>query len=256
MRHALPRLSAAAILLSACGGGSGSGNHLVGMPGPGDDVDAATAPLPDNTPDDTPDAGAPAALDLGASPLGVGGSARVTASSLNLRTGAGTMNPIIAVMHCGDSVEIVGGPDGYWWNVQWQGPAGAKTGWASGNFLVSSADFDGAICALPDGGAGMGDGGISLDQMSILARARLGVGYSYYWGPRLVALRRGAAGSLHGQLPQLQPHRQLRRRLLGLRRQVLADPVSVADHDRSAPLLHQQLLQPEDALGTGAAHPR
>lgn len=192
-RHAAPRplllglAVAALVVVSGCAD-AGAGNSLVGnLPPLTDDTpDAAAAPDlgSDVTPDDTPDAGAPSELDAGSTPLAVGHSARVTAGSLNLRSGAGTMNPVLAVMHCGDAVRLTGGPDGYWWQIEWSGPNGAKSGWASGNYLVAAADFDASLCMLPgmtDGGV-PADGGMNADQVSVLARARLGVGYSYYWG--------------------------------------------------------------------------
>ena len=190
---ARPPLLPLAVLLVGMSGcaGTGPGNSLLG----GDpqigapDAGAPDAGASDTTPDETPDAGAPAEADLGRTPLAVGTTARVIAGSLNLRSGAGTTNPVLAVMHCGDSVIVVGGPDGAWWNVTFAAPGGVRLGWASGNYLVADADFDDALCALPGGDGGLAipdggtaDAGMSMDQASVLQRARLGVGYSYFWG--------------------------------------------------------------------------
>src|SRR5438876_660946 len=88
--------------------------------GGGDD---GAMPVTDVTPDDEPDGAAPAGPDMGLADLAqgivVGGTARVTADSLNLRTGAGTQNMIIDVMPCGTRVDVVGGPDMGWWNVKY-----------------------------------------------------------------------------------------------------------------------------------------
>jgi hypothetical protein len=120
----------------------------------------------------------------GGATLAPGGEARVTADSLNLRDGVGTTAAILAVMPCGARVEVLAGPSTTpvtgWWNVTWQG----TTGWASGKYLVAPAAFDPVVCgASSDGGLAQGggssDGGAVGD---IFARARLGVGYSYYWG--------------------------------------------------------------------------
>ena len=184
----MPRLLAALVLaVAACGGTSGV--HPGSAPPPaatdgGDPgADLSSALGGDSTPDATPDAGAPAVADLAATPLGPGVSARVTASALNLRSGPGTTNAILTVMKCGDAVSVVAGPmNAYWWNVSFTSQGKTTVGWASGNYLVSESAFDPSIClGAVDAGASP-DGGMSVDQMSVIARAKLGVGYSYYWG--------------------------------------------------------------------------
>jgi uncharacterized protein YraI len=137
---------------------------------PSTDVDAS-APV-DNTPDDSPDA-APAESDA-ATGIAIGGTARVTATALNLRSGAGTGNPVLTTMPCGSQVKIVGGPTSGWWNVTYM----TTTGWASGLYLVAESAFDPAVCS---GDAG-GDAGMSADVATIFARAKSAVGYSYFWG--------------------------------------------------------------------------
>ncbi len=150
------------------------------------ELDAAgTEDLGPLTPDMTPDGG-PAAMDSGSAVLGVGGRARVTASALNLRSGAGTSNPVLAVMPCGSTVDILGGPSSGWWNVQY----GATAGWSSGAYLVPEALFDPTTCggmAMMSTDAGMvsmGDGSVSMpgEVAGIFTLARSAVGYSYYWG--------------------------------------------------------------------------
>jgi uncharacterized protein YraI len=167
-----------ALLAAGCGATPGTAMMAPGgadASGPGGADASGTL---DVTPDVTPDGGAPApGDDLGVAMLEVGATARVVASALNLRTGPGTTNPIITAMPCGAQVNVIGGPTSNWWNVTWMG----QTGWSSGRYLVPEAAFDPAVCAQPD--AGVGDlGPISVDQASIIGRAKLGVGYSYYWG--------------------------------------------------------------------------
>jgi uncharacterized protein YraI len=141
-------------------------------PPPGDashPADAAQGQSPDLsglTPDQPPDGGAGAGDMAGAAMITVGGTARVTATTLNLRSGPSTMDAIITTMPCGASVAVVGGPNNGWWNVTYM----ADTGWASGTYLVADAAFDQTLC------------GGTIDAASIIARAKLGVGYSYYWG--------------------------------------------------------------------------
>lgn len=176
-------------LLAGCGPqqmvspGGPPGSADASMSGPGDDAGA----LPDDvTPDVGPDGGAPAEPDMGmadmnAGAIAVGGVARVTADSLNLRTGAGTTNPVILVMPCGARVDVAGGPDMGWWMVKYM----TQTGWASGKYLVAESAFSPAMCARPADMAGMQpapDGGLAPEVRDIFDRAKLGVGYSYYWG--------------------------------------------------------------------------
>jgi uncharacterized protein YraI len=147
-----------------------------GGPGTAPADDASVPPPNDTTPDDSPDAAPPETADAATS-LAVGGTARTTASmGLNLRTGPGTSNAIVASMPCGSQVKVVGGPTTGWWNVTF----GTQTGWASGLYLVAEAAFDPSVC---DGDAGHADAGaVTPDVAAIFARAKSAVGYSYYWG--------------------------------------------------------------------------
>jgi hypothetical protein len=159
------------------GGGDGAVATMDGAAGTmdGDDL----------TPDQDPDSSA-AAADANVPTLVVGGNARVTATALNLRTGVGTSNAIITSMPCGSQVGLLGGPSSGWWNVRY----GMDMGWASGAYLIAESAFDPAICMHTDAGAATdaasaGDSGAPAMPMEISAvfdRARLGVGYSYYWG--------------------------------------------------------------------------
>jgi uncharacterized protein YraI len=110
----------------------------------------------------------------GGAAIAVGGQARVTADSLNLRDGIGTAANILTAMPCGTTVDVVGGPSttpaAGWWNVVYNG----QTGWASGKYLVAPAAFPADACGAVSTGIPTVD--------DIFARARLGVGYSYYWG--------------------------------------------------------------------------
>jgi cell wall-associated NlpC family hydrolase len=115
-------------------------------------------------------------LGLGMATLAPGGTARVTASTLNLRNGIGTSATIETAMPCGTAVALLDGPSSTpaagWWNVRF----GALTGWASGTYLVADAAFTPAMCGEST------DGGSAGGPDDIFARAKLAVGYSYYWG--------------------------------------------------------------------------
>ncbi len=166
-------LSACALALVAC-------SSTTGTPGATDTdagaPDATAADANDITPDDSPDA-APAESEDASTALAVGSTARTTAADgLNLRTGAGTSNAILTSMPCGSQVTVVGGPTTGWWNVKF----GTQTGWASGLYLVAEAAFRPSVCGGDAGHAG--DAGMSTDQAAIFARAKLAVGYSYFWG--------------------------------------------------------------------------
>ncbi|MEI8254915.1 MAG: SH3 domain-containing protein [Deltaproteobacteria bacterium] len=131
------------------------------------------------TPDLLPD-GDDAASDATVTPMHIGGQARVTAGALNLRSGPGTTNAILTSMPCGTTVDIVGGPMTGWWNIRYL----TDTGWSSGAYLVDPSAFDPAVCMTAPSDAGTtSDGGPLAPEIgSIFQRARLGVGYSYYWG--------------------------------------------------------------------------
>ena len=138
---------------------------------------------------------------LGAATLAPGGMARVTATALNLRAAVGTSATIEASMPCGTQLAIVGGPSATpvagWWNVRWDAAAnGAMTGWASGNYLVAESAFSPTLCGGPAGG-----GGTPGDPGDLFGRAKLAVGYSYYWGHGSWRDDAAAPGSCSGSCP-------------------------------------------------------
>jgi hypothetical protein len=162
----------ALLFLAACAGcGGGS---MMSMP------DLATAAA---TGDDGDPNGPPTADEDGGTTtmmLAPGETARVIASSLNLRDGVGTTANILTAMPCGAQVMVLAGPSttpaAGWWNVTYQ----QTTGWASGKYLVPESQYSPALCGLGLDGGTADAGAVSAND--IFARAKLGVGYSYYWG--------------------------------------------------------------------------
>ena len=141
----------------------------------------AGATMEDPTPDLTPDGGAPGMDAEPATPT-TGATMRVTATSLNLRSGVGTTHAILTVLSCGARVTVLGGPTTGWWNIR----AGTFTGWASGAYLVAEAAFDATVCGgttppVMDAGTPTTPG-TPAEVAQIFTLARSAVGYSYYWG--------------------------------------------------------------------------
>jgi hypothetical protein len=135
---------------------------------------------------------------LGSATLAPGGMARVTATALNLRDGIGTSATVEASMACGTQVAVLDGPSSTpvagWWNVRWDGAAtGSLTGWASGTYLVADGAFTAEMCGATSGGGGGPD--------DIFGRARLAVGYSYYWGHGSWRIDHTELGSCSGSCP-------------------------------------------------------
>ncbi|MBK6533188.1 MAG: SH3 domain-containing protein [Deltaproteobacteria bacterium] len=104
-------------------------------------MDSGVVVVEEPTPDLTPDGGAPV-VDVEPAAPTTGATMRVTATSLNLRSGVGTSHAILTVLSCGTRVTVLGGPTTGWWNIR----SGAFTGWASGAYLVAEAGFDPAVC--------------------------------------------------------------------------------------------------------------
>jgi hypothetical protein len=71
-------------------------------------------------------------LDLAAQAVAVPGPARVTASFLNLRSGAGMGYRVLRVMPGGARVQVIAGPRSGWYNVTYSG----TTGWTYGSWLA------------------------------------------------------------------------------------------------------------------------
>lgn len=95
------------------------------------------------------------------------GSTLKTTANLNLRTGAGTGYQVRLVIPQGATVTTVNRttPSGAFYNVKYNG----VTGWASGAYLT-----------LVSSGGGTTPGTSVRDQA--IARAKSGVGFSYWWG--------------------------------------------------------------------------
>ena len=96
------------------------------------------------------------------------GSTLKTTANLNLRTGAGTGYQVRLVIPQGATVTTVNRttPSGAFYNVKYNG----VTGWASGAYLT-----------LVSSGGGTTTPGTSVRDAAI-ARAKGGVGFSYWWG--------------------------------------------------------------------------
>jgi hypothetical protein len=142
---------------------------------------------------------------LGAAALAPGGMARVTATSLNLRAGVGTSAAVEGSMPCGTQVAVLDGPSAMpvagWWNVRWDAAAnGAMTGWASGNYLVAESAFTASMCGGGTTGGG-GGAGTPGDPGDMFGRAKLAVGYSYYWGHGSWRDDAASPGSCSGSCP-------------------------------------------------------
>lgn len=98
-----------------------------------------------------------------------------TTANLNLRNGASTSNKILHVIPSGSLVTVVSGtPKSGWYNIK----HGGSTGWSYGVYLdkVSSGDGGGGSATPPPSGGG----GSKIDEG--IARAKAGVGFSYWWG--------------------------------------------------------------------------
>ena len=136
--------------------------------------------------------------------LPIGGTARVTASWLNLRSAAGTDAPVVVAMPCGSAVTILGGPSttvAGWWNVKFD----QNEGWASGKYLVTESSFDSSVCMTTD--VPTVDGGVIVSDDAVTAmfdRAKLGGGYSYYWGHGSWTTTGADRGSCMGSCPDCQ----------------------------------------------------
>lgn len=78
--------------------------------------------------------------------LSVGDRATVTDGPVNLRSAAGTGNPVVTVLQTGDSLSITGGPatsDGYtWYAVR---TANSNTGWVASDFLQKTGYSTGDV---------------------------------------------------------------------------------------------------------------
>ena len=96
------------------------------------------------------------------------GSTLATTASLNLRTGHATSNHILHVIPHGAHVVTVNRatPVSGWYNIKHNG----VEGWSYGAYL--------SLVSTPGGGGGGG----SSARSNAIARAKEGVGFSYWWG--------------------------------------------------------------------------
>ncbi len=141
---------------------------------------------------------------MGNTLLPIGSIARVTASWLNLRTAPGTAAPVVVAMPCGSIVSVLGGPSTDpvgWWHLSFE----QNSGWASGKYLVLESDFDASVCVtssfpVVDGGVVVSDDAVT----AMFDRAKLGVGYSYYWGHGSWTTTGADRGSCVGSCPNCQ----------------------------------------------------
>jgi cell wall-associated NlpC family hydrolase len=111
----------------------------------------------------------------------VGGKAKVTATSLNLRSGPSTSNAIILSMPNGAIVDVLAESNG-WYKVTYNG----KTGWCSGTYLAP------VTTSTPPPANSKVDEAIN--------RAKSGVGFSYHWGAGCWSPG-GAKGACYGSCP-------------------------------------------------------
>jgi hypothetical protein len=99
------------------------------------------------------------------------GSTLISTTGVNLRTGPSTSNTILHVVPDGASVTVVAAdPKNGFYNVKHNG----TTGWSFGQYYKAGAP-------APGGGGDPGGGGSSARDAAI-ARAKSGVGFSYWWG--------------------------------------------------------------------------
>jgi hypothetical protein len=93
-----------------------------------------------------------------------------TTANLNLRSSASTSAKIYHVIPQGSLVTVVSGtPTSGWYNIK----HGGTVGWSYGVYLDRVASSGGGSTAPATGGA-------NID--AAIARARAGVGFSYWWG--------------------------------------------------------------------------
>jgi hypothetical protein len=157
-------LAACLALVAACGPKTSSPN--------GEDGDGTAMPP------------APPSENGPSSNLTIGSVARVTADFLNLRQAVGTSALVLTEMPCGAGVHVISGPSTGdtpgWWEVSYVA-ATTYQGWASGKYLIDDASFVPESCGAQ---VGAPDGGSSPPTAvsDIFDRAKLGVGYSYWWG--------------------------------------------------------------------------
>jgi uncharacterized protein YraI len=108
-----------------------------------------------------------------------------TTANVNLRKGAATSFAVIAVIPSGTLVTLVSAtPQNGFLNITFSG----TNGWSSATYLAAVASTGGSSSSSSSSGGSSsgGTGTVSLDGPpspdNALARAKLAVGFSYYWG--------------------------------------------------------------------------
>ncbi|MEW6435467.1 MAG: SH3 domain-containing protein [Myxococcota bacterium] len=98
------------------------------------------------------------------------GSTLATTANLNLRTGPSTSNSIRLVVPKGGRLQTINRttPEGSWYNVSYNG----TTGWVHGGYVTLVESGTPSAPSTPVSGA----------RDAAIARAKSGVGFSYYWG--------------------------------------------------------------------------
>ena len=96
--------------------------------------------------------------DGGSTPGGTG-AASVNTDRLNLRSGPGTGYRVLRVMSQGETVMVVSGPSGGWYQVKY----GSVTGWASGEYL--------AFGGTPDTPTAATTATVDVDQLNLRSGA-------------------------------------------------------------------------------------
>ena len=171
-----------------------------------------------------------------------------TTANVNLRKGAGTSFAVIAVIPSGTRrhAPLRRRAQNGFLNVEFNGTAG----WSSATYLTEVSDARAAAQQQQlSGGSSSGGGTVDLDGApspdNAIARAKAAVGFSYYWGGGAwLADGRDVEqqGLVLRQLPVVLALRQVRRRLLGPRREGLAVRHQGA-RDQLAPVQHGVVRQ-------------
>jgi uncharacterized protein YgiM (DUF1202 family) len=124
------------------------------------------------------------------------GSALTATADVNLRSGPATSYDVIALVPTGSDVKVVDGtPDNGFYKIDFKG----QVGWSSGKYYSPSSGGG----ADPGGDPG-GDPGNGSATDAALARAKSGVGFSYWWGHgrfRTEGPSSSNAGSCSGSCP-------------------------------------------------------
>ncbi len=127
--------------------------------------------------------------------LRAGGSMQTTAN-VNLRKGAGTSFALLSVIPSGTEVKLVSAtPKDGFFNVDFNG----TTGWSSATYLTPAGSEGGGST-----GDTPGDSGGGPSPSNAFARAKLAVGFSYFWGGgswRGAGVSSSTAGSCSGSCP-------------------------------------------------------